>query len=63
METPNGYGDLFTIDEWNEAVGQGVFIPYDGTGYYGTDTEEFTEYPVFVTTPPEEATHVWWYNK
>ncbi|NJL70805.1 MAG: hypothetical protein HC888_03950 [Candidatus Competibacteraceae bacterium] len=56
------YGDLFPIDEWKEAVKNGSFIPYDGTGYYATETEMDIDTDSF-EPPPKWATHVAWFNK
>lgn len=57
------FGDKYTLEEWQEHIDCGGIKSYDGQGYYGTETEEWTEYEVFSTEKPEGATHVWWYNK
>jgi hypothetical protein len=57
------YGELFTVEDWFKNVENGYFIPNDGVGYYGTETEEWPQHSVWGGEPPEGATHVWWYNK
>jgi hypothetical protein len=55
------YGDIFTVDEWREAVEDGDFCNYDGCGYWVKDGMESRD-EVF-STPQLDATHVAWYNK
>lgn len=59
------YADIFTIEEFVDAVVCGAFIPDDGTGYFGTDTHYSYEAGVWGWNGkrPEGATHVHWYNK
>lgn len=64
---PN-YGDKFTIEEFIQHVRDGLFINYDGSGYYATE-EEVSRIPAI----PSEIeytqwgmtgfTHVAWFNK
>jgi len=53
--------DLMTIQEWEEALEEGMFTTYDGTGYWVKDGKESDD-EVF-STKQEDATHVAWYNK
>lgn len=55
------YAHVMTVPEWQEAVTSGMFIPYDGIGYWAKDGKESGDDPF--STPPEDATHVAWYNK
>lgn len=62
------YADIFTIEEFVNAVVAGVFIPDDGNGYYGTETHYTYDLGVWggagvATAIQEGATHVHWYNK
>ena len=55
------YGDLYQLDEWDEAVDAGYFNSDDGSGYWATKTEYahiscWDEMPVW-------ATHILWFNK
>lgn len=56
------YGDVMTIDEWNDAVELGLFTTYDGQGYYCKDGK-MSNLEVFTVTTPHDATHVCWFNK
>lgn len=56
-------GDVFTIDEFIDLVKVGAFIPDDGDGCFGTETAYNYEYFVWSTIPPQDATHVHWFNK
>ena len=56
-----GIGDLFTVEEWKEAVESGDFNMFDGVGYWVKDEKESDD-EVF-STPQLDATHVVWYNK
>lgn len=56
------YGDLMTIDEWNESVSFGGFIEHDGHGYFVKDNMSTYEGDIF-EDEPEDATHVIWFNK
>lgn len=55
------YADVMTLADWQDAVNSGMFIPDDGTGYWAKDGKESGDCPF--STPPEDATHVAWYNK
>jgi hypothetical protein len=52
---------IMTVAEWKDAVESGMFIPDDGIGFWVKDGKESTDDPF--ETPPEDATHVAWYNK
>ena len=56
------FADVMTAEEWNEAVSQGCFNNYDGSGYWVKDGKECIEAEVF-HSPQLDATHVAWYNK
>lgn len=61
------YADVFTLEEWQEAVGDGLFVPDDGTGcWLDEDRRYLTDY-IFGddvwTKPPEGAVWVAWFNK
>lgn len=67
MEQIPDYADVMTLDEFVEAVKQGVFVNDDGSGYYATATE-MSDVPAV----PSEIrkgllqpgfTHVAWFNK
>lgn len=55
------YGDLMTVDQWNESVENGTFTNDDGFGHWVKNNKE-SEDEVF-STPQKDATHVIWYNK
>ena len=55
------YDDIFTVEDWNEAVFDGVFTNTDGSGYWVKDGLASRD-EVF-STPQLGATHVVWYNK
>ncbi len=55
--------DIMTIEEFTACKECGLFIPDDGSGYWGTETHYTYEGSVWLKTPPEGATHVHWYNK
>lgn len=57
--TPPSYADKFTIADFDP----NLCSPWDGDGYYGTDTAESNWYLGKTETPPVWATHVYWYNK
>ena len=59
--TKQTYGDLMTVEEWNQAVDEGWFITTDGSGYWVKDGKECDD-EVF-SSEPLDATHVMWYNK
>jgi hypothetical protein len=49
----------FTLEEW--ASSGGGYIPDDGSGYWVKDGLESDD--SVWSSPPEDATHVAWYNK
>lgn len=60
--------ELFTIEEFREAVKQGLFNDYDGVGYYTNSAESHSETPVDLSALArgEEVkgyTHIEWFNK
>lgn len=58
-----GFGDVFTIEEFDASVKCGAFIPDDGMGLYGTETHYSWGLCVWGTYPPRDATHVHWFNR
>ena len=52
--------EIFTVEEWLEAKNVYIFND-DGCGYWMKDVM-ISEDEVF-HSPPEDATHVIWYNK
>lgn len=56
------YAELMSLEEWQNAVEAGAFIPDDGTGYYATATKMNREACSFGPAPAW-ATHVAWFNK
>lgn len=56
------FADVMTKEEWEEQVSYGVFVPYDGNGYWGTETH-FSRKVHCWQEAPEGATHVHWFNK
>lgn len=62
------YGDKMTLAEFIDACKWGMFIDYDGFGYYATDTQmtDIIVYPSDITIRKEvkqEYSHVVWFNK
>jgi hypothetical protein len=58
------YGDLFTVEEWNEDVLNGSFVSSDGNGWWvknGLMCHDWND-EVF-RSPQLDATHVMWFNK
>lgn len=53
--------DIYTVNEWEEAVLDGEFNSDDGSGYWVKDGLRSDD-EVF-STPKLDATHVVWYNK
>lgn len=53
--------DIFTVAEWHDAVADGYFCDYDGSGYWMKNGMSSRD-DVF-GTPPLDATHVVWFNK
>jgi len=58
---PKSYGDLMTIEDWNDAINEGYIIDSDGIGYWVKDGMRSRD-EVF-STAQKDATHVAWYNK
>lgn len=57
----NDFGDLMTVEVWEECVAGGCFCNYDGSGYWIKNGKASRD-EVF-STPKLDATHVIWYNK
>ncbi|MNC32716.1 hypothetical protein D3C75_810800 [compost metagenome] len=62
------YADVMTLKEFSDCVKCGGFIPYDGDGYFGTETHFSFDSYVWnekgrIAETPEGATHVHWYNR
>lgn len=55
------YGDLMTLQDFQEAVDCGMFTDYDGHGYYVKDNK-MSRSNVW-NEKPEDATHVMWFNR
>lgn len=59
-------GDMYTREEFGRMIEEGLFIPYDGKGYFHDGTKE-TNISVWDTslTPEdvEKYPYVVWYNK
>ena len=53
--------DIFTVKDWLEAVKDGCFNNFDGSGYWVKDGLRSQD-EVF-HTPVLDATHVVWFNK
>ena len=68
LKDPEGCS-VYTLPNWLEAVNLGMFIDYDGFGYYATEKEESSimVIPSDVISSsfksPDWATHVVWYNR
>lgn len=59
------YGEVFTVEEFSDAVENGYFIPYDGIGRFH-DGENETNISVWSDFTPEEVKnypYVCWYNR
>lgn len=57
---------LMTLQDFRVAVGQGVFIDYDGYGHYarnGVADDSAIALPSEIDKMPEWATHVVWFNR
>ena len=63
MEAEEGLGDIFTLEEFRDAVKIGAFIESDGSGCYGTLTHYSWDESFWDCGPPQDATHVHWFNK
>lgn len=60
------YGDIMTIEEWNDCVEQGFFTNDDGSGYFCKDGKMDRTIEVFSPQAAKmeiDATHVCWFNK
>lgn len=55
------YGDVYTREDWLEMIDCDSCNPDDGTGYPIKDGKMNRHGDVF--PPPEDATHVVWFNK
>ena len=62
MELKEEYCELFEAKDWHLSVAVGAFLPYDGTGYWGTETHYDRNTSAF-KSQPVDATHVHWYNR
>lgn len=56
------YADVYTIDAFNQAVKEGSFGNYDGSGYWVKDGRMSRD-DEFFSSLPLDATHVAWFNK
>jgi hypothetical protein len=69
MSTPDllphepNFGDLFTAEEWSDAVSDGAFIPSDGCGCWATAQGFSDDHDKVFGPKPDWATHVVWFNK
>lgn len=70
IETPNSriydeaipkYGDIMTIEDWDESVEGGYIMDDDGHGYWAKDG--LMSRSTTFSTQQEDATHVIWFNK
>lgn len=61
------YGDLMTLQEFEDCVVNGAFIDYDGHGHYASQTQESDAivYPSDLMGRgfDRNFTHVIWYNR
>jgi hypothetical protein len=65
------YCDLMTIENWIDLCKDGVFIDYDGFGYFSDGEVEFDEegevYPSMLKHPkkfnPKHHKFIAWYNR
>lgn len=61
------YGDLFTFDDFKQAVKAGAFIDYDGVGHWANE-KEMSEEKVYpsdlrkINFEPKMS-HVVWFNR
>lgn len=56
------YADLYTAEEFVQAVKTGVFGNLDGSGYWVKDGKMNRD-EEFFSSLPLDATHVAWFNK
>jgi len=62
------YTDLMTLDEFVDCVKTGLFIDYDGSGYYATESLYDRDSPAIPSEIKQgkinsSYTHVAWFNK
>jgi len=63
------YGDIQTLIEWTNNCKVGMFIDYDGWGYFATENEMSNKrvIPSDLRNPnfkiPKWVTHIIWFNK
>lgn len=57
------YGEVWTVDEFEEAVDNGEISKTDGIGYYSDGEFMNKKAPVFNSEKPDEATYVIWFAK
>jgi hypothetical protein len=65
-EEPEAFGDIFTLEEFRDAVRQGYLIDYDGYGYPMKDdlVDDFQKiFPSDMISIPKDATHIIWFNR
>lgn len=64
-----GYGTILSFDEFYECVKAGLFIDYDGTGYFidnetGEKVKPLTcNYKWLKNNKPENSDYIMWFNK
>lgn len=57
-------GDKLSVKEFLDYCSYGGITPYDGTGYWGTETEYDPKANCFRPNPkPDEYRFVHWFNK
>ncbi len=56
------YCDVFTVDEFEEAMENGEFVEDDGVGYFA-NSEFYDAKSSCWWAAPSWATHVVWFNK
>jgi hypothetical protein len=65
------YGDVMTLDAFQESVESGAFIDYDGFGHPAIKKDAYTLrmdqsmniYPSEADDVPEGTTHIVWFNR
>lgn len=67
------YGDLMTIEDWEDSCDCGLFIDYDGYGYFCCPEVDMIEnrlniYPSMIGTLQYKAnriqwSHILWFNR
>jgi hypothetical protein len=67
LEPLPDYGDHMTMEEFLDAVDEGCFIDYDGSGEYATAThtsnKSFRPSTVRNNNEHEKWSHVVWFNR